>query len=66
MSLSKNDFCDKCQKIRVSLGGGRLAGQALDEMRGNPIAPMVYRAMLIDLKSNGGCSKCIRLLENAT
>ena len=66
MSISKNDFCDKCQNIRVSLGGGRSAGQALDEMYGNPMASMAYRAMLVDLKNNGGCSNCINLLKNAT
>ena len=67
MYISKNDFCPKCRNIRVSLGGGRPAGQALYEVEGNQmLAFMAYRAMLTDLKNNGGCPKCIGLLENAT
>ena len=69
MSLSKNDLCEPCRKIRRTMDGGEkfeyTVGEELDLMANNPMNFMFYGAFPDLLKQNGGCSACVSMARRA-
>jgi len=72
MKLKKNDLCNPCRKIHPIMGDGYSSNISIEEMLdGKGYSQgfgyvMMNHAILIYLKENGGCSRCISLFECAT
>jgi len=67
MSLSKEDLCPRCREIRpLNEYTGKLNSSTLGEDLDNYSATKsTYRVIWLALRENGGCDKCIALLQRA-
>jgi len=71
MKLLKYDLCHKCRAIRPIMSDGKpstISNEELLEGKGNNSGTgylLVNRTLLFHLKENGGCEKCISLVERA-